>query len=192
MSRQVEELKAFGCEKIFKEKKSGKDIDRPEYQKLKKSYALVTCWWFTTPHAWVATNGRSSENGRSSPPRRSIPWCCCAWLLDTRDKRDGVGQLMSEIVLSLLSWMLEEERARIRSAQRAGIEIAKRQGKYKAELNATTPAQLRDALAHKTIVKALAAAESVLEIHRKTDVSRTTIYKIRDQIAGPVESQIAL
>src|SRR5699024_6230147 len=54
-------------------------------------------------------------------------------ILDTRKYKDleGVGQLISDLVLTLLSWMVEEERERIRSAQRQGIEIAKKQGKYR-------------------------------------------------------------
>src|SRR5699024_10293196 len=53
-------------------------------------------------------------------------------ILDTRKYKDleGIGQLISEIVLSLLSWMVDEERERTKAAQREGIEIAKKQGKY--------------------------------------------------------------
>lgn len=55
-------------------------------------------------------------------------------ILDTRKykEHEGVGQLVSDLVLTLLSWMVEEERTRIRTAQREGIEIAKEQlGKIK-------------------------------------------------------------
>ena len=41
------------------------------------------------------------------------------------------GQLVSDIFLTLLSWMVEEERKKIRTAQREGIEIAKSQGKFR-------------------------------------------------------------
>src|SRR5690625_7595971 len=46
-------------------------------------------------------------------------------ILDTRKYKEleGVGQLITDIVLSLLSWMVEEERYRIKTAQREGIEI---------------------------------------------------------------------
>src|SRR5690625_6876652 len=40
-------------------------------------------------------------------------------ILDTRKYKEleGVGQLISDIVLSLLSWMVDEERERIKTAQ---------------------------------------------------------------------------
>ncbi|MGF6952441.1 DNA invertase Pin-like site-specific DNA recombinase [Neobacillus sp. B4I6] len=54
-------------------------------------------------------------------------------ILDTRKYKEleGMGQLVSDIVLTLFSWMVEEERHRIRTAQREGMEIAKSQGKFR-------------------------------------------------------------
>ena len=53
-------------------------------------------------------------------------------LLNTRKYKEmeGIGQLVLDIVLSLLSWMVDEERERIRIVQREGIENAKKQGEY--------------------------------------------------------------
>src|SRR5699024_9856399 len=101
-------------------------------------------------------------------------------ILDTRKYKEleGVGKLVSEIVLSLLSWMVDEERERIRSAQREGIEIAKKQGKYtgrskKYHANATGKDKIR---------KNLIAETSVMDIHRKTGVARSTIYSIKREL----------
>jgi hypothetical protein len=41
------------------------------------------------------------------------------------------GQLVSDTFLTLLSWVVEAERQKIRTAQREGIEIAKGQGKFR-------------------------------------------------------------
>ena len=35
LDRQIEELKKFGCEKIFTEKESGKDFNRPVYKQMR-------------------------------------------------------------------------------------------------------------------------------------------------------------
>jgi len=37
---------------------------------------------------------------------------------------EGIGKLVSDIVLDLLSWIVEEERGRIKAAQRERIAIA--------------------------------------------------------------------
>lgn len=51
-------------------------------------------------------------------------------LLDTRRKDDLTGQLLSDIVLRLLSYVAEVERRDIRERQRQGIELAKLRGVY--------------------------------------------------------------
>src|SRR5699024_5674158 len=91
-------------------------------------------------------------------------------ILDTRKYKDleGVGQLISYLVLTLLSWMVDEERERIRSVQREGIELAKQQGKYKGRkkkyhANATG----KDKIIYDTIIKELKKGTSVMDIHRK-------------------------
>lgn len=48
-------------------------------------------------------------------------------VLNTAQYKDikGIGKLISEIFLSVMSWTVEEERNRIREAQQEGIEIAR-------------------------------------------------------------------
>src|SRR5690625_4790046 len=94
-----------------------------------------------------------------------------------------VGQLISDLVLTLLSWMVDEERERIRSAQREGIEIAKKNGKYKRRKKKYhAGATAKDKLVYETIVKELIAGTSVMDIHRMTGVARSTIYSIKNEI----------
>ncbi|MDA6130847.1 recombinase family protein, partial [Escherichia coli] len=54
-------------------------------------------------------------------------------VLNTAQYKDveGIGKLVSDIFLSVMSWLVEEERLRIKTAQRQGIDIAKKKGKYK-------------------------------------------------------------
>lgn len=51
-------------------------------------------------------------------------------ILDIRKYKDleGVGQLITDIVLQLLSWMVEEVGTNIRENQKQGIIIAKKNG----------------------------------------------------------------
>ncbi|MBP3772384.1 MAG: recombinase family protein [Treponema sp.] len=49
-------------------------------------------------------------------------------LLDTRKQKDLLGTLISDLVLSLLSYVAETERSFIRERQREGIEAAHRRG----------------------------------------------------------------
>lgn len=45
-------------------------------------------------------------------------------LLDTTKYKDSLGNLITDLVLQILSWLAEEERTKIKTRQREGIEIA--------------------------------------------------------------------
>lgn len=133
LDRQLKELNDFGCERIYQEKQSGKDFARPVYKEMRSKMRFGDV---LVVHD-LSRFGRNKEEIRNEWKKLideeidivvvNIP------ILDTRKYKDleGMGQLVSDLVLTLLSWMVEEERNRIRTAQREGIEIAKSQGKFK-------------------------------------------------------------
>lgn len=183
LDRQINDLEKYGCEKIFVEKMSGKNFsDRAVYQEMRSKLRFGDV---LVVHD-LSRFGRNKEDIRNE-------W---KWLteneidivvldmpiLDTRKYKEleGVGQLISDIVLSLLSWIVDEERERIRSAQREGIEIAKKMGKFKGRpVKYHSEAKGRNKLIYNAIVDDLKNNVSVMDIHRKTGVSRNTIYRIK-------------
>lgn len=131
-ARQMEALREEGVDKIYMDKKSGKDFNRPEYQKmiasLKKGDVLVV-------HS-IDRLGRNydeiTEEWRKITKEigadiivQDMP------LLDTTRNRDLTGKLIADIVLQVFSYVAQRERESIRQRQKEGIAIAKAQGKYK-------------------------------------------------------------
>lgn len=51
-------------------------------------------------------------------------------LLDTTKYKDSLGNLITDLVLQILSWLAEEERTKIKTRQREGIQLAKKKGKH--------------------------------------------------------------
>ena len=109
---------------------SGKDFDRPAYQKLrkllKKGDTLVV--------KSIDRLGRNYEEILNE--WRYIVRELGADIvildmpvLDTRVSRDLVGTLISDIVLQLLSYVAQTEREYIRQRQREGIEAARAKGR---------------------------------------------------------------
>ncbi|MBO1914090.1 recombinase family protein, partial [Microvirga sp. 3-52] len=49
-------------------------------------------------------------------------------LLDTTKYKDSIGNFISDLILQVLSWLAEDERDRIRTRQREGIDSALRSG----------------------------------------------------------------
>lgn len=188
LNRQIQELKNFGCEKIFKEKQSAKNFkERSIYNEmhshLRFNDVLVV-------HD-LSRFGRNKEEIRDewkSLMDRDIDIVVLNMpILDTRKYKEleGIGQLISDIVLSLLSWMVDEERERIKTAQKEGIEIAKKQGKYKGrKLKYHSGATGKDKVIYEEIIRLLNNKTSVMEIHNKTGVSRNTVYRIKKELSN--------
>lgn len=184
VDRQLKELEAFGCDKIFFDKQSGKDFSRPAYREMRSKMRFGDV---LVVHD-LSRFGRNKQEIRNEWKMMidedidivvlNMP------ILDTRKYKEleGVGQLVSDLVLTLLSWMVDEERNRIRTAQREGIEIAKQKGVYtgkKRKYHAATTG--KDKIIYDEVVRMLNAKESVMDIHRKTGLSRNTIYFIQKE-----------
>lgn len=114
---------------IFLDKQSGKDFDRPSYQKmlrrLKKGDRVI-----------IKSIDRLGRNYRDVVEQWSVITreigaditVLDMPLLDTSKKKDLIGTLITDIVLQVLSYVAENERDTIRKRQAEGIAAAKRRG----------------------------------------------------------------
>ena len=127
--RQIIALREFGCEKLYVEKQSGKDFDRPHYQmllrKLKPDDVLVV--------KSIDRLGRNYveilEQWRIiTKVKKAAIVVLDMPLLDTRKSRDLMGTLIADIVLQLLSYVAQTEREFIHQRQAEGIAAAKARG----------------------------------------------------------------
>ncbi|MEG0806053.1 MAG: recombinase family protein [Lachnospiraceae bacterium] len=129
--RQRIELTRWGIlePNIYCDKQSGKDFDRPQYQKmkrkLKKGDVLVV--------KSIDRLGRNykdiQEEWRIIVKEKGADIVIIDMpILDTRTNRDLIGTLISDIVLQLLSYVAETERINIRQRQAEGIAAAKLRG----------------------------------------------------------------
>ena len=130
-ARQLDTLISWGVppKNIFMDKQSGKDFNRPEYQRLKKKLKANDI-------LVVKSIDRLGRNYRDIQEEwRIITKVVQADivildmpLLDTRKDKDLVGTLIADIVLQLLSYVAETEREFIRQRQREGIAAARERG----------------------------------------------------------------
>ncbi len=129
--RQVIAMREFGIpeRKIFVEKKSGKDFERPIYQalltKMKPGDTLVI--------KSVDRLGRNYneilEQWRVLTKEKGVAIVVLDMpLLDTRQGRDLTDSLISDIVLQLLSYVAQIERELNHQRQAEGIAAAKARG----------------------------------------------------------------
>lgn len=180
-ARQIEAMKTDGVEKTYMDKKSGKDFDRPEYQKmiseLHKGDVLVI-------HS-IDRLGRNYEEIIDEWRKitkeigadiivQDMP------LLNTCQSRDLTGTLISDIVLQLLSYVAQRERENIRQRQREGIEIAKAQGKYKGR----TKKEIDKELFENTKTRWQSGEITKVQFAEIMGISRGTLYKLLEDNAN--------
>jgi DNA invertase Pin-like site-specific DNA recombinase len=94
-------------------------------------------------------------------------------LLDTTQFKDSLGTIIADLVLQILSWMAEDERARIRKRQREGIDVALQRGVAFGRLKATVTEELK--YAYKRWKSGEITAVSAMQ---EIGVKKTTFYKL--------------
>lgn len=180
-ARQIEAMKTDGVEKIYMDKKSGKDFNRPEYQKMisemRKGDVLVI-------HS-IDRLGRNydeiTEEWRKITKEigadiivQDMP------LLDTTLNRDLTGKLIADIVLQVFSYVAQRERESIRQRQREGIEIAKAQGKYKGRVKKEIDKELFE----NTKTRWQSGEITKVQFAEIMGISRGTLYKLLEDNAN--------
>ena len=129
--RQRVALEEFGIPKrqIFVEKQSGKDFNRPVYQRLLKKLKPEDVLVVKSIDRLGRNYSEILEQWRIITKERGANIVILDMpILDTRQGKDLIGTVISDIVLQLLSYVAETERAFIRQRQAEGIKAAMARG----------------------------------------------------------------
>jgi len=140
--RQIEDIKKYVKDErdIFMDKQSGKDYNREQYQLVKRILREGDILYIHSLDRF----GRNKEailnewmditqNIKAHIVVLDMP------LLDTTKYKDSLGNLITDLVLQILSWLAEEERLKIKTRQKQGIELAKKEGRRLGRKPKETP-----------------------------------------------------
>ena len=129
--RQLIALTEIGVSEkdIFMDKQSGKNFDRPQYQKLVKKLKSGDLLYILS----IDRLGRNYEEIQSQwrilTKEKGVDICVLDMpLLDTRQGKDLMGTFIADLVLQILSFVAQSERENIRKRQEQGIAAAKAKG----------------------------------------------------------------
>lgn len=185
LDKQIKAIKAYGCEMIHSEKQSGKECSRAIYQemrfKMKPGDVLVIydLGCLGNSKKEIYNQWKNIIEDRIDIVVINMP------ILNTLKYKelDGMSEVVSTLVLTLLSWIVEEERNLIRVAQREGIDIAKKRGAFKGKPKKYHPeAKGKDKIIYDRVVELLQNNTPIMNIRRETGLARNTIYSIKKQI----------
>lgn len=125
---------------IYMDKQSGKDFNRPAYKKLLKKINSDSIIYIKSIDRLGRDYTEIIEQWRIITKEKGADIVVIDMpLLDTRRGKDLMGTFLSDIVLQVLSFVAENERANIRQRQAEGIAAAKARGVKFGRPPATMP-----------------------------------------------------
>lgn len=180
--RQVEAMLELRINKrdIFVDKCSGKDFDRPQYQALKlqlregdllviKSIDRLGRNYKQICEEWreIVRDIKANIKVLDMP------------ILDTTRTDGLIGEVISDIVLQLLGYVAEQERAFIKQRQAEGIKLAKEKGKRLGKPPIQYPDNWKDIY---TIWKS--GSITAREAMKRLNLKPTSFYKLAKNYKG--------
>lgn len=114
---------------LYIDKQSGKDFDRPQYQKMLKRLKSGDLLYIVSIDRLGRNYKEIQKQWHILTKEKDIDICVIDMpLLDTRTGKDLMGTFIADIVLQILSFVAQNERENIRKRQAEGIEAAKARG----------------------------------------------------------------
>lgn len=162
---------SFG--KIYMDKQSGKDFNRPQYKKLMRKLKSGDTLYIKS----IDRLGRNYEEIQNqwriiTKEKKADIVVINMPLLDTRRDKNLLGTFISDIVLQLLSFVAENERVNIRQRQKEGIAAAKKRGVRFGRPRKNMPPDFYESI-EKWKVKEI-SVQQILEIYK---ISESTFFR---------------
>lgn len=114
---------------IYMDKQSGKDFERTQYKRLLNKLGENSVLYIKSIDRLGRNYGELNEQWRIITKEKKADIVVIDMpILDTRREKNLLGTFISDIVLALLSYVAENERANIKQRQAEGIAAAKARG----------------------------------------------------------------
>jgi DNA invertase Pin-like site-specific DNA recombinase len=127
--RLLMRARSIAARRIYADKVSGKDFQRPQYQAMLKLLRPGDLLCVTSIDRLGRNYEEILEQWRILTKKRQVDILVLDMpLLDTRRDKDLLGTFIADLVLQVLSFVAQNERENIRTRQREGIIAAKLRG----------------------------------------------------------------
>ena len=161
--------------RIYIDRQSGKDFDRPQYRRLVRRLRRGDLLYVLSIDRLGRNYEEIQRQWRLLTQEMGVNICVIDMpLLDTRVGKDLMGTFIADLVLQILSFVAQSERESIRRRQAEGIAAARARGVHLGRPSKGVPEDFG------RILEALECGElSPCEAMRRCGMSRTTFYRRR-------------
>ena len=157
---------------IFVDKQSGKNFQRPMYQRLLRKMKENDLLYVKSIDRLGRNYEEILEQWRVLTKEKKVDIIVLDMpLLDTRRGKDLMGTFLSDVVLQVLSFVAENERKNIRQRQREGIEAAKLRGVRFGRPQKPIPEEFGQAY-EKWIAREISGKEAAKQCHPRHSTAR--------------------
>src|SRR5699024_1380595 len=190
LDRQIHAVKAEKVDRIFSEQLSGRDTNRPVFQEMMDyvraddEIVVVSLDRLGRDYTDIIDTVRLLQDRNVQLTVLDAPF------LRFNTGNHTLDKAMSDMFISLLSYIAESERTKILERQRQGIIQAKLRGIYKGRplkyhAKAKDP---KDKLVYLNVSHQLEQEVPIRQIARENGISKTTVYEIKKRIEAGVSS----
>ncbi len=184
LDRQIENLEKYKVQKLYTEKASGKNLkDREilnsllDFLRADDELVIVSLDRLSRNYNDVKTILTTIQEKGAKLTVLDAPF------LNFNTGNEILDTAMFDIVISLLSYIADNERKQILERQRQGIAIAKKRNAYKGKpleysANSKSPAKR---VIYQSIKQDLISGDTIASIAKRYDVSRYLVRRIRDE-----------
>lgn len=188
LARQIEAFKADGADEhdIITEKKSGKDMDRPEYQAMKQHMLREGDTLVVMSLDRLGRNKQAIKDELEYYRKHNIRVRIMDIPTSTIKPEKGqewILEMVNNIIIEVLSAQAEQELLAIRKRQAEGIAIAKAEGKFRGK----QPKKIDDEKFQDLYQEYMTRKISKVEMARRLGVNRSTLYRIFKRRGLPIE-----
>ena len=185
LARQLERAKEVHADKVFSDKVSGKNLDRPAFTKMMR-YLREGDVLEVVSLDRLSRNYKDLKDLVSKLSDMKVKLIADD-LPQTNSDNELINNFMMDLIISVMGFVAQNEREKIRERQRQGIELAKKAGKYTGRVIKYSPNAKRpqDRWTWEKVTEMLDSKKySMSEIGRAVGIGRNQVYRIKDQNAA--------
>lgn len=184
LDRQIKALEDAKVEKLFQDKASGKDTNRPEFQAMieyaRQGDTIIVQSLDRLGRDYDAIKSTIQDLSNKGISLQVLD----APFLNLQTGNETLDKALADMLISLLGYIADNERKKTLERQAQGIAIAKEKGIYQGKPLEYSP-QAKDpkkrAIYH-SIVADLQADLAIAGIAKKYGVTRKLVYRIKDDL----------
>ena len=182
LERQLENLKMFGVEKIFTEKKSGKSVvNRPVFQEA-LNFVRMGDRFVVESIDRLGRNYDEIIETVSYLKEKDVQLMITSLpMMNEVIGNPLLDKFMKDLIVQILAMVSEQERNESKRRQAQGIQVAKERGVYKGRplLYSPNAKDPQKRVIYHRVVEMLEEGQAISNIAKEVNITRQTVYRIK-------------